>query len=169
MSWQAAPSHSNKVLFWSLVILGIAMVFAVAFALRRFNRDMSKDASMDTPSPSMTETSEQTNAAMPESVKTPQMKSLSGFVSEVISQKDSSEKWIKLSVTLPETMPTALPGKNAKPIALKTKTFLYRFYIGKDIDGGKAIQGGEQVMLSFLGEPSEKDYVAAGKVDIVKQ
>lgn len=37
------PSRSNKVLFWSLVVLAIAMVLAVAFALRGFNREMGRE------------------------------------------------------------------------------------------------------------------------------
>lgn len=35
----------NRLLFWSLVVLAIVMILAVAFALRGFNREMDKDSS----------------------------------------------------------------------------------------------------------------------------
>jgi hypothetical protein len=167
MTWQSS-SRPNRLLFWSLVALAIAMVLAVAFAIRGFNRDVSK---MDgiTPSQNTENTDGKTgDAPMPEDATLSQPNALAGFVSGVISKENASEKWIELSVTTPESIPTDLPNKRAT-ITTTTKTATYRFYLGEATDGGKDIKGGEQTIVSFFGEPSEKEYVGAVKIERQKE
>ncbi len=164
MTWQSS-SQSNRLLFWSLVALAIAMVLAVAFAIRGFNRDVSK---MDGITPSQNTDGKTGDAPMPESVALSQSNALAGFVSGVISKENSSEKWIELSVTTPESIPTDLPNKRAT-ITTATKTATYRFYLGEATDGGKDITGGERAIVSFFGEPSEKEYVGAVRIERQKE
>ena len=146
------------------------MILAVAFALRGFNREMVTETDTDVSSaPASTETpSDVKNAPMPDGLVALQEKSLSGFVSEVISKTDSPEKWIVLSVELPKSVPTAMPSKTAAQtsIPVETVTRSYRFYLGAKAQGAGDIQGGETANVSFFGEPSEKDYVGAETIAI---
>ena len=170
MPWSTPSSGRSKLLFWSLLALAIVMILAVAFALRGFNREMATETGTDVSSaPASTETpSDVKNAPMPDGLATPQEKSLSGFVSEVISKTDSPEKWIVLSVELPKSVPTAMPSKTAAQtsIPVETVTRSYRFYLGAEVKGVGDIQGGETANVSFFGEPSEKDYVGAETIAI---
>lgn len=139
------------------------MVLAIAFALRGFNREVGKDTSN-------TEKSSGENTVVPPAdMAIPEVKILAGFVSEVISKKDSTEKWIELSVTIPENVPTEMPGPKVKPstIPIKTKTNRYLFYL--DAKTGTDIKGGERATISFYGEPSETEYQSVEKVEITQQ
>ena len=153
MAWSQPSSKSHRLLFWSLAILAVVMVLVVAFALRRFNGEMREGkniASQNIPS------SQNTDATKIEK------KELSGSISEIIGESDASEKWVVLSVTTPSAVSVSDLQK------AEMKTMRYRFYLGKEIGNARDIHGGEAVIISFAGEPSETEYVLATSVEITK-
>lgn len=153
MAWSQPSSKSHRLLFWSLAILAVVMVLVVAFALRRFNGEMREGkniASQNVPS------SQNTDATRIEK------KELSGSISEIIGEPDASEKWVVLSVTAPSAVSVSDSQK------AEMKTMRYRFYLGKEIGNARDIHGGEAVIISFAGEPSETEYVRAQTMEIVK-
>lgn len=166
-----SPSRPSRLLFWSFVVLAIVMVIAVALALRGFNREMGQvSESPKSTTGNETPTSQGDARMTPEELEammTMTRRSLGGFVSEVIAKESTSEKWITLLVTLPEAAPVDMPtSKSKQSTSVQTKEYAYRFYLGENTPGGNDIRGGEQVILSFFGDPSEKDYVGAEKVEI---
>ena len=153
MAWSQPSSKSHRLLFWSLAVLAVVMVLVVAFALRRFNGEMREGkniASQNVPS------SQNTDATRIEK------KELSGSISEIIGESDASEKWVALSVTTPSAVSVSDSQK------AEMKTMRYRFYLGKEIGNARDIHGGEAVIISFAGEPSETEYVLATSVEITK-
>lgn len=153
MAWSQPSSKSHRLLFWSLAVLAVVMVLVVAFALRRFNGEMREGkniASQNVPS------SQNTDATRIEK------KELSGSISEIIGEPDASEKWVVLSVTAPSAVSVSDSQK------AEMKTMRYRFYLGKEIGNARDIHGGEAVIISFAGEPSETEYVRAQTMEIVK-
>ena len=153
MAWSQPSSKSHRLLFWSLAVLAVVMVLVVAFALRRFNGEMREGkniSSQNVPS------SQNTDATRIEK------KELSGSISEIIGEPDASEKWVVLSVTAPSAVSVSDSQK------AEMKTMRYRFYLGKEIGNARDIHGGEAVIISFAGEPSETEYVLATSVEITK-
>lgn len=155
MAWSQPSSKSHRLLFWSLAVLAVVMVLVVAFALRRFNGEMREGkniSSQNVPS----SLSQNTDATRIEK------KELSGSISEIIGEPDASEKWVVLSVTAPSAVSVSDSQK------AEMKTMRYRFYLGKEIGNARDIHGGEAVIISFAGEPSETEYVLATSVEITK-
>ena len=153
MAWSQPSSKSHRLLFWSLAVLAVVMVLVVAFALRRFNGEMREGkniSSQNVPS------SQNTDATRIEK------KELSGSISEIIGESDASEKWVALSVTTPSAVSVSDSQK------AEMKTMRYRFYLGKEIGNARDIHGGDAVIISFAGEPSETEYVLATSVEITK-
>lgn len=159
MTWQTS-SKSHKVLFWSLAMFAIVMVVAVALALRAFNRETMEDTS-----PTTVPISSDDSFAQKEDVLETEM--ISGFVSEVISKKDSPEKWIKLSSPI---FPTDMPDpKKTKSTTPEVKNATYLFYLEEKTEGVENITGGEWVNVTPLGGPSQKNYTQAKKIEVMKQ
>lgn len=156
---QSVPPRSNRLLFWSLVALGIVLVLTVALALRRFNRDVSEDTSG-------------TNAIGTSSEKTADAKELpkvdenrdadgyfmlTGFISEMVVQKKAGGKTIVLATVIPDEKTGLL------------RDVSYRFFLSdKDTVGSADIKGGESVTIHFAGSSSETSYIVAKKVERTK-
>ncbi|MGB2790943.1 MAG: hypothetical protein WBC29_00095 [Candidatus Moraniibacteriota bacterium] len=162
-----SSSGSNKVLFWSLVALAIAMILAVAFALRGFNREMDKDSSLSN-SPNMSK--DDVKDVPPSEVMTEEV--LMGWkrdeqnhisvtgevlgVRAVPEQKDVKGMELDLKVSpIIDSLLYPAPDK------------LYRFFLSeRDTKEGfsESFKVGDTVTVTSQANPTEDAYVIGEKV-----
>lgn len=93
---------------------------------------------------------------------------VSGAIVEMIQKKGLEGKWIKVSVAdSRNTMDKASSPEN-KGEAMPAPIFKnYLFFLSdKDTAGAADIKGSGIVTITFQGDPSEKDYVLAEKVEV---
>lgn len=163
-----SSSGSNKVLFWSLVVLAIAMVIAVAFALRGFNREMDKDSSLSN-SPNISKDDVKDiplSEAMTEEIlmgwKRDEQNhvSVTGTVVGVLpipEQKDVQGVELDLRVS-PVVDPLIYPAPDK----------LYHFFLSNrdTIEGfSESLKVGDTVTITSQADPTEEMYIIGEKVE----
>ena len=162
---QSVPPRSNKALFWSLVVLGIVAVLVVVLALRRFNRDMSRDLSENTPSaPAVSgePVSVPLSKVMTEAVlmgwttDADGFTTVSGRVKEVAVRPEVGGKWIKLLVS---------PVVDPKLYEAPDKVYQYLLSDTDTKGDVKSVKIGDMIAVSARSKPSEVGYLLAGKVE----
>lgn len=144
MSWHM-PSRSNKLLFWSLIALAVAMVLAVALAFRGFNREGKQQNDVSKSSQTKPESNSEKTVDINEIIKT-------GTVTSVIEKKGSPEKWVTLAV------PSKMEGNNEE----------YLFYIHSGVEGVEKVQSGSSVSLTPETLPSKKEYIPVRSIEFIK-
>jgi hypothetical protein len=101
--------------------------------------------------PQSTEVPMVQTSATPEATSTPEvddgLTKTSGKIVEILQKPDSPNKFITV-------VATDSTGKFKE----------YKFYISGDTETTAAIEGGKDITISFVGEPSLTDYVLAKKI-----
>lgn len=160
-------SRSHKILFWSLLVLAVAMVLAVAFALRGFNREMGKeDMSLKTSnSPQGGETTVPLSEAMTEEIlmgwkrDANQHIVITGTATNVHAipeQKDIQGAELDLMVS-PVVDPAIYPAPDK----------VYHFFLSeRDTEGfAQTMKAGDRLTVTVQSAPMEDAYVIATKVE----
>ena len=140
----SSKPHST-LLFWSLVVLSIAMILAIALALRGFNREMEQQDNVSKIFQTEREVISEKTFDINEIIKT-------GTVTSVIEKEDSLEKWVTLSI------PSKLGEGNEE----------YFFYISSEIDGGEKVQSGSSVSFTPEAPPSKEKYISVRRIEFIK-
>ena len=151
-----------------VVLLGL-LVIAIVVAVFVFDTARSpKDTSIpntQTPPPDITApvpTSDMSTSGIPETAQEPRQ--LAGYVAGVITSPESDAKWIELHVQMPKAdAPALAPGEELSTLP-ETETRFYKFYLSEDVEGVDTIVGGETVLVSFYGEPSEEEYMGVSEL-----
>ena len=159
---QNVPQRSNKALFWSLVVLGVVMVVAVAFSIRKFKRDMSDNVAKNAPGASEGSVSVPLSDVMTEAVlmgwntDADGFTSVSGRVKEVTARPEVNGKWIKLVVS---------PVVDPKIYEAPDKVYQYLLSENDTKGDVKSVKIGDMITVSSRSKPSEVGYLLAGKVE----
>ena len=160
-------SRSHKILFWSLLALAVAMVLAVAFALRGFNREMGKeDMSLKTSnSPQGGETTVPLSEAMTEEILMGWKRDASQHI--VITGTIANIQTIPEQKEVKGTELDLLVSPVVDPAIYPAPDKVYHFFLSeRDTEGfAQTMKSGEMLTVTAQAAPMDDAYVIATKVE----